>query len=94
MYQTCWSRELRKWIVSIALSFSIIALAMMTLYQSFQQDRCLDSGGRWLGAVKGCDFGTYEDYYFVITPTATIALAIIWVVLSWLISLVYAKVVR
>ena len=82
---------MKKWIVSGGVSGFFIACLLVYLYQFILQDKCLDAGGRWLGLVQGCDGGTYESYYFVVSPASTIVLVFIWLALSWFVSLIYKR---
>jgi hypothetical protein len=82
---------MKKWITSGVVSGFFIACLLAYLYGFIQQDKCLDAGGRWLGLVQGCDSGTYESYYVVVSPVSVIVLVAIWFLLSWLVSIIYKQ---
>ena len=82
---------MKKWIISGAVSFLFLLVVIVYLRQFLLQDQCLDAGGSWQGAINGCDGGTYESSYFVITPIGAVILAGIWLFSTWLISFIYSK---
>lgn len=66
---------MKKWGVSFVISISICTLGLIKM---MDQSGCINSGGRWLGIMKGCEGG--EDYsieYFSSALSVVIFLGIV-----------------
>ena len=86
--------KMKIWIVSGTVSLIATTILSACIYHFIQRDMCLDSGGRWLYLVEGCDGAIYENTFYVISPIAIAALSIAWLVIYWLISLGCKKLIR
>ncbi|MBL4826948.1 MAG: hypothetical protein JKY66_04425 [Spongiibacteraceae bacterium] len=79
---------MKKWIVSLSISVFVSCLGLVYFVVFMGQDRCLDSGGRWLGLAQGCDGGDGYAMKYLMSPLAiTIFLAIILGISSALVQL-------
>lgn len=63
-------RTMKKWIISLAISALISCLGLVCYINFMAQDGCLDSGGRWLGLIQGCDGGNDYSMQYLATPIA------------------------
>jgi len=79
---------MKKWFVAFAISFTLSVLGLAYFTVMLAQDRCRDSGGNWLGLLKGCEEGSGYQLEFTGNPLAmTIFLAIVVAISSALIQL-------
>lgn len=63
---------MKRWGISLAISTLISCLGLVYFLSSVTQDRCLDSGGRWIGLIQGCDGGNGYSIQFLISPIAIV----------------------
>ena len=61
---------MKKWLISFVVSTFISCLGLVYFVSLMAQDRCLDSGGRWLGVMRGCDGGNDYSLQFLTSPLA------------------------
>ena len=79
---------MKKWIICLAISLVISFLGLAYFVNFTAQDGCLDSGGRWLGALDGCDGGNGHSIQYLMSPLAiTIFLGIVLGISSALVQL-------
>ena len=79
---------MNKWVISLAISLVISFLGLAYFVNFTVQDVCLDSGGRWLGALDGCDGGNGYSIQHLMSPLAIIIfLAIVLGISSALVQL-------
>ena len=79
---------MRRWCICLAISLVISLLGIAYIVYFMAQDGCLDSGGRWLGALAGCDGGSNYSMEYLMSPLAiTIFLAIVLGISSALVQL-------
>ena len=48
---------MKKWLISLGLSVVLCGIGLGYFLCFIAQDTCLDSGGRWLGIMAGCEGG-------------------------------------
>ena len=66
---------MKKWGVSLLISISICTLGLIKL---MDQRGCINSGGRWLGIMNGCEGGDgYSIVYFSSALSVVIFLGIV-----------------
>ena len=63
---------MKKWIISLAISSLISILGLVWFISFSAQDGCLDSGGRWLGLIQGCDGGNGYSMQYLGSPLAIV----------------------
>lgn len=63
-------RTMKKWIIALAISTLVSCIGLVCFIYFMAQDVCLDSGGRWLGLIKGCDGGKNYSMQFLASPLA------------------------
>ena len=79
---------MKKWLISLTLSLAISTIGILYFLIFIAQDNCLDSGGRWLGALNGCDGGNEYSTEYLTSPLAMgIYIAIVVAIGSALIQL-------
>ena len=61
---------MKRWVVSLAISTLISCLGLVCFISFMAQDGCLDSGGRWLGLIQGCDGGNSYSMQYLASPIA------------------------
>jgi len=61
---------MKKWIICFGISVLISSLGLVWFISSSAQDGCLDSGGRWLGLIQGCDGGNDYSMQYLTSPLA------------------------
>ena len=61
---------MKRWVISLAISALVSCLGLVYFISFVAQDRCLDSGGRWLGLIQGCDGGNGYSMQFLTSPIA------------------------
>ena len=59
---------MKKWIISLTISFALCSLCLVYFAVFMMQDGCLDAGGIWLGALKGCEGGNHYSPQFLTSP--------------------------
>jgi len=79
---------MKKWLICLALSTLITGLGLLYITGFLAQDRCLDSGGRWLGMMSGCHGGNdYNTGYLTSPMVIAILVGIILGISSALVQL-------
>ena len=63
---------MKKWIICLGISVLISSLGLVLFISSSAQDGCLDSGGRWLGLIQGCDGGNDYSMQYLTSPLAIV----------------------
>ncbi|MDO6805969.1 hypothetical protein Q4595_26165, partial [Wenyingzhuangia sp. 1_MG-2023] len=58
------------WLICLALSMLISVCGLIGFIYVSAQDICLDSGGRWLGLISGCDEGKTYSLQYLSSPLA------------------------
>jgi len=61
---------MKKWGISFAISTLISCLGLVYFISFMAQDKCLDSGGRWLDFIQGCDGGNGYSMQVLTSPIA------------------------
>ena len=59
---------MKKWLISLVISLLISSLGLVYFVLFIAQDKCLDSGGRWLGGLSGCDGGNGYSIENLVSP--------------------------
>jgi len=59
---------MKKWLISLGLSVVLCGIGLGYFLCFIAQDACLDSGGRWLGIIAGCEGGRELELDFLISP--------------------------
>jgi len=59
---------MKKWLISLGLSVVLCGFVLAYFLCFIAQDTCLDSGGRWLGIIAGCDGGSDLELDFLMSP--------------------------
>jgi len=62
----------KKWLICLAISTLTSCIGLVLFIQSVAQDKCLDSGGRWLGLIHGCDGGNNYSIQNLTSPLAIV----------------------
>ena len=79
---------MKRWLLSLAISTLASCLGLVFFTVFIAQDACLDSGGRWLGFIQGCDGGNGYSLRYLASPIViTIFLGIILGISSALIQI-------
>ena len=63
---------MKKWIICLAISVLVSSLGLVWFISSSAQDGCLDTGGRWLGLIQGCDGGNSYSMEYLASPLAIV----------------------
>ncbi|MGP4845812.1 hypothetical protein ACTXGQ_16870 [Marinobacter sp. 1Y8] len=61
---------MKKWLLCFAISALMSCLGLAWFIRSSAQEGCLDSGGRWLGLIQGCEGGSGYSLQYVASPLA------------------------
>lgn len=81
-------KPMKKWIISVTISAFISCLGLGYFIDFMAQNGCLDSGGRWLGHIHGCDGGSGYSMQYLASPIAiTLFFAIVIAISSALVQL-------
>lgn len=59
---------MKMWFISLGLSVVLCGIGLAYFLYFIAQDTCLDSGGRWLGIIAGCEGGRDLELDFLISP--------------------------
>ncbi|RLP52363.1 MAG: hypothetical protein D6160_21150 [Ketobacter sp.] len=54
--------------ICLLISLTISCLGLLYLVVFVAKDNCLDSGGRWIGVVKGCEGGNEYSLSLLLSP--------------------------
>ncbi|WP_086933892.1 hypothetical protein [Agarilytica rhodophyticola] len=74
---------MKKWIISLSISFVITTAGLIYFVSFVVQDQCLAAGGRWLGTFEGCQGGNGYSTDYLSSPLAIgIYLAIVVAIAS------------
>ena len=85
---------MKRWGVSLAVSALVSCLGLVYFISFMAQDRCLDSGGRWLGVIQGCDGGNGYSIQSLTSPIAIVIFLGIILGISSVLVQVYAMIFR
>lgn len=61
---------MKKWFIALSISLTVCTTGLVYFTFFMAQDGCLDSGGRWLGALNGCDGGNGYSTEYLSSPLA------------------------
>ena len=59
---------MKRWAISLTISVLISCFGLAYFISFMVQDGCLDSGGRWLGYIQGCDGGNGYSMQNLVSP--------------------------
>lgn len=69
---------MKKWLTSLAISLATSSLALVYFLLVMAQDKCVESGGVWLGVRSGCNGGNGYALDNLLSPLGVvIALGIV-----------------
>lgn len=61
---------MRKWMISLAVAAMISSFGLAYFIGVSAEGVCLDSGGRWLGLIQGCEGGSGYSMQYLKSPLA------------------------
>lgn len=78
---------MKKWLYSLVISLLLCSVGLIYFVAFVAQDKCLDSGGRWLGFMAGCEAGRGYSMDNLMSPTGILlSLGIVLAVSSALVQ--------